>query len=84
MPVPRRSKAPWRWAIVAVSGLATAGFLGAVVSGPRPVHAGPPPTPVVVQQAPTLDQLLGQDQEGSGVASASPSLSQPRFRTRGS
>jgi hypothetical protein len=89
MPSPQRSKAPWRWAIVAISALATAGFWGAVVNGPAPTHASPPPTPVVVQQAPTLSQMINEDEADDGFASASVAMPpaqsfQPRFRTRGS
>ncbi len=94
MPTSRRSKAGWRWVVVTLSGLATAGFLGSIVNGPPPAHASPPPTPAVVQQAPTLDQMLSQDQvivddgsadqSGGGDLAASGQMPQPRFVTRGS
>lgn len=94
MPSPQRSKAPWRWAIVAISALATAGFWGAVVNGPEPTRASPPSTPIVVQSAPTLAQMLNEDDDdafssddrfASASAAMPPAQSfQPRFRTRGS
>jgi len=95
MPSTKRPKAFWRWVVVVVSGVATTVFLGAVVNGPQPTHASPPPTPVVVQQAPSLDQMIAQDRAraesdddgfgGAGsFAQASGPAYQPRLRTRGS
>ncbi|HVC35088.1 MAG TPA: hypothetical protein VNL16_16370 [Chloroflexota bacterium] len=86
----QRSKAPWRWVVIVVSGLATAGIFGAILNGPTPTHASPPPTPVVVQPAPSMSQLLNQDQGsssgdlGSEGDSGPSQASQSRFVTRGS
>jgi hypothetical protein len=81
---PRR-KGPVRWAIIALSCAATVGAYQATVAGPPPAHAAPPPPQVVVQPAPTLDQMISQirSQQGDqgGLAGSGGG---PVFRTRGS
>lgn len=82
----RRRKAPVRWAIVALSCVATIGAYRAIVTGPPPAHAAPPPTQAVVQPAPTLNEMIGQIQgqvSGDGTGTTGTGAS-PTFRTRGS
>jgi hypothetical protein len=85
MATSRRRKGPARWLMAVLSGLAAAGFLGAILSGPHPTDA----TPAAANQAPAA-------RAGDGGAGVVPALSQPsgaqppvvtappRFRTRGS
>jgi hypothetical protein len=74
-----------RWAIVALSCAATVGAYQVIVDGPPPAHAAPPPPQVVVQPAPTLDQMINQLRaQGSDDGGMAGSGGGPVFRTRGS
>lgn len=80
-----RHRAPIRWAIIALSCLATAGAYQAIVEGPAPAHAAPQ-VQTVVQTAPTLDEMISQIQaqmsdDGGGMAGPGAG---PTFRSRGS
>jgi hypothetical protein len=96
MATSKRRKGPARWLLVGLSGLATAGFLGAILSGPRPSDAKPDPA-----QASAEVNAPDNGQGGSSIANVPPSYSQPqgvqpqvsqppvvttrpRFRSRGS
>ncbi|MGH2460335.1 MAG: hypothetical protein ACRDIY_15885 [Chloroflexota bacterium] len=81
-----RHKAPVRWAIVTLSFLATACAYQAIVTGPPPAHAAPPPAQVVAQSAPTLDEMISQIQTQSSDdgGNVNGSSAGPTFRTRGS
>lgn len=89
MAASNRKKAPARWAVLIGSGLATAGFLYAIVSGPQPSQASVPPT-TVVQTAPAPRTLAGDGpsrlaRPSSPQSGFAPSpFAPPRLRTRGS
>ncbi len=89
----KRTRAPARWLLVALSGLATAGFLGAIVSRPEQTPAalgsdtpaesiGWASVPVAatpVARAPTIPQVGSQTLVAPQVTTRA-----PRLRTRGS
>ena len=85
--VSKRSRIPVRWAVVIVSFVLTGVFFRTILVGPAPAHAAPVVVPVV-QQAPSLDEMVNQveaqssDDLSGGFTVASSRA--PRFRTRGS
>jgi hypothetical protein len=93
MATSRRRKAPTRWLMAGLSGLAAAGFLGAILGGPHPTDATPAPTS---SQAPgvtagdsragaTSAPVFSQAQQAPGRPAQPPiAMAPPRFRTRGS
>ncbi len=93
MATSRRRKAPTRWLMAGLSGLAAAGFLGAILGGPRPTDATSAP---VSSQSPAVtagDSRAGvtsvpvfpQAQQTPGQLAQPPiAMAPPRFRTRGS
>lgn len=89
----KRNRAPARWLVVALSGLASAGFLGAIISRPgvadqpSPAAAqadvGAPVEQTRTMPAQSVDTGMSGTQAVS-QANAQPVVSTPRFRTRGS
>jgi hypothetical protein len=91
----KRHKAPGRWLMAGLSGLAAAGFLGAILSGRHPSDASSAgaqaqqPAAVAAGDSGVdttgLPPVLSQpSQSQSPLAQASPFAGPPRFRTRGS
>lgn len=87
MATTKRDNSPARWAVLLASGIAAAGFFGAIINGPQPAQAGPPRAAFV---QPTSAPALVQNRTG-GQRTSAPSISQaprpltaPRLRSRGS
>jgi hypothetical protein len=81
-----------RWLVIGLSGLATAGFLGAIVNQAEVQQQ--PAVPVTVQDlsAVTTQQSVAAQQDSTvsvpanqqSQSNAQPTVRTPRFRTRGS
>ena len=92
MAITKRDNGPARWAVLLASGMAAAGFFGAIINGPQPVQAGPNqagPTRVAVVQptqvpTPVPNRTPRQRITSPSIAQAPQFLPAPRLRTRGS
>jgi hypothetical protein len=88
----KRRKGPARWLVAGLSGLAAAGFLGAIISRPGIAQQTPDVSTDTMVNVSTAPALTNQPPMNSSIAQ-SPSPSQtssqtvvrtPRLRTRGS
>jgi hypothetical protein len=86
--IPKRNKGPARWLLIGLSGLATAGFLGTIVSQANQAQTAPPTDTVAAASAPA-GVTISAPQQSVAVTeqlatSVQPTIRTARLRTRGS
>ncbi len=81
-----RRKGPARWAVMALTGLATVVFWAGVIGGPQPGQSNPSPTVAQAAPAPSRQpsQATRPRSSGSSAFQAPTFAPAPRFRTRAS